>query len=91
MSQPAYRERPAAVRLREREHHPACKWCRWSDSISPRQCSEPHLTPDGEARYCKVLNSGGDCTYYAPSLVTRLLQMLNLRPFIERSRAQEGS
>lgn len=87
-----YRETPAAVPLREREHAPVCPWCKWRWKWG-LTCREPRNNPSGNTFdadfWGKYLNNRGQCERYQASWWTRLLQRLGLRPFIERARKWE--
>lgn len=84
-----YRARPQPIRLREREHASVCRWCAWFDGNG--RCSEPRRTPSSSAHseylpWADQYNSKGQCRVYRPSVWTRVLQALGLRPFLERPR-----
>lgn len=84
-----YREVPAVVPLREREHESVCAWCFWSEGVNPMACHHPRHNPSGcrgANFWTNNFNSGACCGVYRASLWTRLLQWLRLRPFIERTR-----
>jgi hypothetical protein len=82
-----YRDVPAPVPLRGRQHASCCCWCRWmtGDPNEP-VCREPHHNPTGINYLASNYNNKGQCDRYVPSHWTRLLQFLRIRPFVERER-----
>lgn len=79
-----YRGKPPEIRYGRGEHAGVCMWCRWSDRISPYYCYEPIHNPGHENKWAIWFNKSGLCERYLPSLLTRLLQALRLRPRLER-------
>lgn len=79
-----YRQIPEDEPQREREHHPVCAWCmhEWVGESGTRWCdSYPLRHFDDMAAF---RNAGGECDGYRPSMWTRALQLVRIRPFVER-------
>ena len=79
-----YRGKPPDVQYSRREHAPVCRWCTWRDMVKPYYCFAVGNNPTGGQRFANLFNERGQCNYYRPSLWTRLLQALRVRPWIER-------
>ncbi len=80
----SYRGTPEDIEYREREHHPICAWCdyEWSaNGLSVCGLRGVVLPERGSGP-----NDKGQCDNYAPSLSTRVRQLVRLRPFIARIR-----
>lgn len=86
-----YRPIPEDEPKREREHHPVCAWCKFEMGPSNIRAammgagtaicardgfSLPEIHPG--------VNDRGQCDTYSPSLATRALQLVRIRPFVER-------
>ncbi len=84
-----YREIPKPLPFRAREHAPYCVWCRWRSILYPYECYSPFINPEAANKWCSTTNRGGKCDGYSPSLWTRMLQLVRLRPCIERKRKSE--
>lgn len=83
-----YREVPKPVPLRGRVHAPVCKWCEFYSFVNSQHTVRlKHVCNFFRpTRLCNDLNDREQCDRYYPSLWTRILQALRLRPFVERRR-----
>jgi len=81
-----YREKPAEIRYSKGEHAAVCRWCVWNRY--GMRCYEPTISTVDKYgwHWTYKLNPSARCERYVPSLWTRILQLLRLRPWIERPR-----
>lgn len=88
-----YRDKPLEIRYRKGEHLAVCRWCkwgkyRWRTIREGMQCANPRLvsrsSDTGRESASMHNDCGRQCNDYQPSLWTRLLQWLRLRPRVER-------
>lgn len=79
-----HREPPAPRAQTTGEHFPVCDWCMWSGGTRPFYCFEPFHNAVQERRFSNDFNVSGSCDRYRPTVWTRLLQALRIRPWIER-------
>jgi hypothetical protein len=82
-----YRGPPKDIEYHGQEHHPICAWCKfmyvgsWTGNVWCKAYSLRHFDDMASFR-----NSKGQCDNYAPSLSTRVRQLVKLRPFVARIR-----
>lgn len=81
----AFRDIPTDIVYREREHHPICAWCRcqWTGKASGISWCDAK-TLGAFSDMTSMRNPHGRCDDYAPSTMTRALQVVRIRPLVER-------
>lgn len=81
-----YRETPPTLPMRAREHMAMCRWCLWSYTETGMPCNRycKHPLHDPSGGYVPCSTAIRHCRVYRPSVLTRVLQRLRIRPFVER-------